>query len=196
MGHAEKVEPEISGDRVGRHVSETASHGVPHVGRGRTFADIEETARKGDDHVKGKRASVGERADIVKRHPGGALDELVTEATLSRPRLRGHQDDPRSTGLRLAKSLLEPSELVLAADEGREGARPGDLQAAPDLARPPQLEHAHGSAGALETVFATVAEVEEARREAGGVLGQSDAAWWRQLLHPGGEPDHVPLRGV
>ena len=45
-------------------------------------------------------------------------------------------------------------------------------------------------------MFATVEEIEEARREAGGVLGQSDAAWWRQLLHPGGEPDDVPLRGV
>ena len=28
------------------------------------------------------------------------------------------------------------------------------------------------------------------------MLGHSDAAWWRQLLHPGGEPDDVPLRGV
>src|SRR5207247_1497922 len=48
----------------------------------------------------------------------------------------------------------------------------------------------------LETLFATVEEVEEARREARGLLGHSDAAWWRQLLHPGGEPDDVPLRGV
>ena len=97
IGHPEKVEPEIQSDRVGLHVSETASHGVPDVRRRRTFADIEETSRKSDHRVKGKRASVGERAGIVKRHAWGALDELVTEATLSRARLRGNQDDPRST---------------------------------------------------------------------------------------------------
>src|SRR5947208_1070508 len=133
---------------------------------------------------------------MVKRHAAGALDELVTEAALSRARLRGNQDDFRSTRLRLAQSPLEQSELALTADEAREAARPGTLEAAPNLARTPQLEHAHGNACALETLFATVEEVEEARREARGVLGHSDAAWWRQLLHPGGEPDDVPLRGV
>src|SRR5206468_1282393 len=138
----------------------------------------------------------GERAGIVKRHAAGALDELVTEAALSRARLRGNQDDPRSTRLRLAQSPFEQSELALAADEAREAARPGTLEAAPDLARTPQLEHAHGNACALETLFATVEEVEEARREARGLLGHGDAAGWRQLLHPGGEPDDVPLRGV
>src|SRR5438874_10673681 len=91
---------------------------------------------------------------------------------------------------------LEQSELALAADEAREAARPGTLEAAPDLARTLQLEHAHGSACTLETLFATVQEVEEARRQARGLLGHSDAAWWRQLLHPGGEPNDVPLRGV
>ena len=97
IGHPEKVEPEIQGDRVGRRVPETASHGVPDVRRWRAFADTEETARKRDHHVKGKHASVGERAGIVKRHAAGALDELVTEAALSRARLRGNQDDFRST---------------------------------------------------------------------------------------------------
>jgi MFS family permease len=56
----------------------------------------EEAARKRDDHVKGKHAPVGERAGIVKR-PAGALDELVTEAALSRARFRGDQDDVRPT---------------------------------------------------------------------------------------------------
>src|SRR5437773_665695 len=133
---------------------------------------------------------------MVKRHAAGALDELVAEAALSRARLRGNEDDLRSTRLRLAQGPLEQSELALAADEAREAARPGTLEAAPDLARTPQLEHAHGNACALETLFATVEEVEEARREARGLLGHGDAAWWRQLLRPGGEPDDVPLRGV
>src|SRR5207237_3203938 len=96
----------------------------------------------------------------------------------------------------LAQSPVEQSELALAADEAREAARPGALEAAPDLARTPQLEHSHGTACALETLFPTVEEVEEACREARGLLGHTDAARWRQLLHPGGEPDDVPLRGV
>ena len=133
---------------------------------------------------------------MVEHHAAGALHELVTEAALSRARLRGNQDDCRSTGLRLAQSPLEPSELALAADEAREAARPGALEAAPDLARAPQLEHPHGNACALETLLPTVEEVEEARREARGLLGHRDAARWRQLQHPGGEPDDVTLRGV
>ena len=66
---------------------------------------------------------MGERAGIVERHAAGALDELVTQAALSRARLRGDQDDLRSTGLRLAQSPLEQRELALAADEAREAAR-------------------------------------------------------------------------
>src|SRR5439155_1551039 len=120
-------------------------------------------------------------------------DELVTEAALSRARLRGNQDDFRSNRLRLAQSPLEQSELALTADEAREAARPGALGAAPDLARTPQLEHAHGNACALETLFPTVEEVVEACREARGLLGHSDAARWRQFLHSGGEPEEVPL---
>src|SRR5205814_10155106 len=110
---------------IGLRAPETASHGVPDVRRGRVVADTEETARQRDDHVKGKHASVGERARIVKRHAAGALDELVAEAALSRARLRGNEDDLRSTRLRLAQSPLEQSELALTADEAREAARPG-----------------------------------------------------------------------
>src|SRR6266850_2574953 len=139
---------------------------------------------------------MGERAGIVQRHAAGVLDELVTEAALSRARLRGHQHHLRSTRLRLVQRAVEQRELRLAADEAREAARAGALETAPDLARTPQLEHAHGNACALETLFPTVEEVEEARREARGVLGHRDAARWGQLLHPGGEPDDVPLRGV
>src|SRR5438477_11278 len=82
-----------------RGASERLSAREDHTGRysGRVVADTEETARKRDHHVKGKHASVGERAGMVKRHAAGALDELVTEAALSRARLCGNQDDVRST---------------------------------------------------------------------------------------------------
>ena len=45
-------------------------------------------------------------------------------------------------------------------------------------------------------MLAPIEEVEEARREPRGVLGHADPARRRQLLHAGGEPDDVPLRGV
>src|SRR5262245_48198574 len=139
---------------------------------------------------------MGDRPRIVDHHAAGALDELVTEAALARARLRGNQHDARSTGLRLAQDPLEQSELALAADEAREAAQTRALEAAPDLAWSPQLEHPHGGARALETLLTTVEEVEEARRESRGLLGHTDPARGRQLLHPGGEADHVPLRGV
>src|SRR5574341_2257004 len=133
---------------------------------------------------------------MVKRHAADALGELVTKAALSRARLRGDQDDCRLTRLRLAQSSLEQGELALAADEAREASGPGALETASDLAWTPQLEHAHGGAGALEALLPTVEEIEEARREAHGLLGHRDAAGWRQLLYPSGEPDDVSLRGV
>src|SRR5215470_3289867 len=139
---------------------------------------------------------MGERASMVKRHTVGASDKLVTEAALSRARLRSNQDDGRLPRLRLAQSVLEQRELTTAADEGGEAARPGALEAAVDLTGTPQLEHAHGSAGPLQTLFPTVVKVEEALCEARGLLGHRDAAGWRQLLHAGGEPHDVALRGV
>src|SRR4029450_1894926 len=132
----------------------------------------------------------------MKRHATGALDELVTEAALSRARLRGNEGNSRATCLRPTQTPLEQSELALAARDAREAARPAALQAARDPPRTSQLEHAHENACPLETVFAAVEEVEKTRCEARGLLGHSDAAWWRQLLHPGGEPDDVSLRGV
>src|SRR5262249_22501637 len=53
-----------------------------------------------------------------------------------------------------------------------------------------------GNARTLEHVIAQVEKIEEARREARGRLGHGDGARRRHLLHPGGEPDDVPLRRV
>src|SRR5262249_4240723 len=146
-------EPEIESDRVGRDVSETAPHGVPGIGRRRVFADTEETASQRDDDVKGQHAPVGEHASMVKGHAAGALDEFVTETALARPRLRGDQDDLRPPCLCLAQRCLEEGELRLPADEAREATGPGALQAAPDLTRAAQIEHAYGKTGAFETLL-------------------------------------------
>src|SRR5215470_10644382 len=196
IGHPEKVEPEIEGNGIKRRVLESPHHRVPNIRRGCAVGDTEETAGARDDHVKRLDAPVGEGASVVKRHVGGALDELVTEAALSCPRLRGQQDDSGPTRPGFAQSPLEQSELALAADEAREAARPGTVETAADPARTAQLEHAHGNARPFEALFPLVEEVEEARGEALGLLGHRDAARRGQLLHPGGEADDVPLRGV
>src|SRR5215510_14106708 len=133
---------------------------------------------------------------MVNRHAAGALDEFVTEAALPRARLPGDQDHRRPTRPRLAERPFEDRELAIAPDEAREATRPRAVEAAPYVARTPQLEHAHRSAGALETLLPTVDEVEEAGRQSRGRLRHCDAAGRRKLLHPRGEADHVPLRGV
>src|SRR5262245_7307357 len=163
MGRPEQLEPEPERDRVGRRAPDTTPHSVADVRRRSVFADAEETACQRDDQVKGEHASMGERASIVDHHAAGALDELVTEAALARARLRGDQHDSRSARPRLAQNPLEQSELGLPADEAREAARARALEAAPNLAGTPQLEHPHGNARALETVLTTIEEVEEAR---------------------------------
>src|SRR5262249_20172171 len=145
---------------------------------------------------KRKHASVRERAGVMERRAVGALDEFVAESALSGSRLRRHEGDGGTTRLRLAQRLVEKRELPLAADEAREATRLRALEAVLDPARAPYLEHGHGNAGALEPLLATVEEVEEARREARRLLRRRDTARRRQLLHPGGEPDHVPLRGI
>src|SRR5499425_3449032 len=151
IGHPEKVEPEIEGNGIKRRVLETPHHRIPNIRRGCAVA--EETAGERDDHVKRLHASVGEGASVVKRHLVGALDELVTEAALSCPRLRGHQNDSGPTGPGFAQSPLEQSELALAADEAREAARPGTVETGSDPARTMQLEHAHGNARPFEALF-------------------------------------------
>src|ERR1700730_18145145 len=70
------------------------------------------------------------------------------------------------------------------------------VEATPDRTWTPQVEHPHRDARALEVLLPAVEEVEETRREACGLLGHADAALRRQLLHAGGEPDDVTLRGV
>src|SRR5262249_58187481 len=103
--------------------------------------DAKQTARHGDDHVKDERASVGKRAGIVQRHGVRTLEEFVTEAALSRARLRGNENDSRSTGLRLAPSPLQQRQLALTADQSPQATRPGTLEAGPDTAPAPQLRH-------------------------------------------------------
>src|SRR5262249_30356968 len=155
----------------GRRVGEPVPHGVLDVRCGRALTDAEEAARQRGDHVKGQHASVGERAGRVKRHAASALHELVAETALARARLRDEQDDPWSARAGLAQSALEQRDLALAPDEAREAARPGAVEAALRLARAAQVEHPHGQARALESLFAAVEEVEEARREARGLSG-------------------------
>src|SRR5258708_24761013 len=166
IGRAEKLEPEGQSDRVdGRRARQTALDGAADVRRRSVWVDAEEAAGQLDDGVEGEHASVGERAGIVERHASGALDELVTQAALSRARLRGEQDDGRPTGLRVAQSPLQQRELGFPADEARETPGARTVEAAPDRTRTPQVEHPHRDARTLEVLLPAVEEVEETRRE-------------------------------
>ena len=139
---------------------------------------------------------MGASARIVERHTAGALGELVTQAALPGARLRGDENDLRSTRLRLAERLLEQGQLALTAHEARKAAGARALEATPDRTGAPQVEYPHGSARALEALLPPIEEIEEARDQPSGLLGHADTARRGQLLHSGGEPDHVALRGV
>src|SRR5439155_690011 len=147
-------EPEGEGDRIDRRrARQTAPNGPSDVCSRSAFVDAEESAPEFDDRVEGEHPPVGERAGAVERHAARALDELVTQAALSRPRLRGDQDDLRSTGLCVAQGPLEAGKLALAADEAREAARAWVLEAALDRTRPPPADHPHANARAPESVL-------------------------------------------
>src|SRR5258708_12585274 len=105
------------------------------------YVDYEEHVSELEDGVEGEHASVGERAGIVERHASGALDELVTQAALSRTRLRGEQDDGRPTGLRVAQSPLEQRELGFPADQARETPGARTVEAPPAPTRTPPVAH-------------------------------------------------------
>ena len=107
------------GSTVGA-LAEAAPHGISDVRSRGALVDAEETARELDDRVEGEHAPVGERAGLVERHAAGALDELVTQAALSRARLPGDQDDLRSAGPRL---VAGPARAARAHARGRRSAR-------------------------------------------------------------------------
>src|SRR5215472_15142696 len=120
----------------------------------------------------------------------------MTQTALARTGLAGYEDHSGAAGLGFAQGALEARELARAADEAREASRARALEAMTDGAGPQEVEHPHRCARALDAVLATIQEVEEARGEPRGLVGDADAARWRQLLNPGGEPDHVTLGGV
>src|SRR5206468_7023332 len=193
----QELEPERHDARLGGlGLRQTARHGAADGHRRRAFVETEKAAREVGHGVEGEQAPVGASAGIVKRHTAGALGELVTQAALPGARLRGDQNDLRSTRLRLAERLLEQGQLARTAHEARKAAGARALEATPDRTGAPQVEYPHGSARALEALLPPIEEIEEARDQPSGLLGHADTARRGQLLHSGGEPDHVALRGV
>src|SRR5215472_8841716 len=120
----------------------------------------------------------------------------MTQAALARAGLADDEDHSGAAGLGFAQSALEARELARAADEAREAARARALEAMIDWAGPQEVEHPHRCACALDAVLTAIQEVEEARGEPRGLVGDADAPRWRQLLNPGGEPNHVTLGSV
>src|SRR5262249_5505929 len=120
----------------------------------------------------------------------------MTQAALARAGLAGDEDHSGAAGLGVGPGALEARELARAADEAREASRARALEAMTDRAGPQEVEHPYRCTRALDAVLTAIQEVEEARGEPRGLIGDADAARWRQLLNPGGESDHVTLRGV
>ena len=84
------------------------------------------------------RLAVGEAAGVVDGHASRppALGELVAEAALADPGLADDADDLGVALLRGREGLLQHLHLVAAADEAREAASPGDVEAAARSADP------------------------------------------------------------
>ncbi|HJQ83645.1 MAG TPA: hypothetical protein VKA21_06195 [Candidatus Binatia bacterium] len=125
-----------------------------------------------------------------------AFDELPAEPRLPDPGRSRDPDDPPAARQHLRERRIERRDLALASDEAREAARPEHVEPAPQVAEPRELEYPHRRAHALHLVRSEIDELEQARDQRRGVLGDEHASGRRQLLHARGEPDRVALRRV
>ena len=117
---------------------------------------------------------------MVEHHAAGALDELVTEAALSRAGSAVIRTTVGRPDCVFAQRPLEQSELALAADEARE-ARARELSRRLRIdpgpaARIPARERLRPS---LRSPRSRKSKKPAATR--GGLLGHNDAARWREL---------------
>ena len=125
-----------------------------------------------------------------------ALGELVVEPALADPRFGDDPDRGRLAALGARQRLLERAQLRGAADELREAALAGEVEARARLADPSELEDLHRPARALDLELAEVLEVEVAAGQLGGALGQVGLARLGQRLHPLRQADGVADRRV
>ena len=94
-----------------------------------------------------------------------ALRELVAEAALADARLADDPDHLRLPFLGLLEGVFEDLHLLVAADEPREAARLGDVEAAASRADPGQLVDPQRAARALDLELAEIGERQVALHE-------------------------------
>jgi len=94
----QELEPESHDVRLdGLDPRQTTLHALSDSHRRRAFVEAEKAANEVGHGVEGEEAPVGARSGVVEGRAAGALGELVTQAALPGARLRGDQDDLRST---------------------------------------------------------------------------------------------------
>lgn len=94
------------------------------------------------------------------------------------------------------EAALEEAHLAVAADERRESPLARHVEARPQAPRAAELVDAEVPLLSLDREAAEILELEEPRDQRPGHLGQVDLARLGERLHPGREPDRVPLRGI
>ena len=140
---------------------------------------------------------MGLARDVQDRRPGRspALQELVAEPALPDPGLAHDPDHLPVAGERPLAGPLQRAQLVLAADEAREAARPRGVEPSPPRAEAGELMHAQRPAHALDLQLAEVPQGHLAGHERRRALGEVDRARGGELLHPLRQPHRVPERG-
>ena len=101
-----------------------------------------------------------------------------------------------SPDLARSSAFFERRHLRIAADEAREAALAGEVEARARIADAGQLEDPNRPARPLDLELAQVLQLEEAVRQFRGRLGQVGPAGLGERLHPLRQADRVADRGV
>ena len=115
------------------------------------------------------------------------VGELVGEPRLAHPGLADDGDHLAAARAGLAEDPAQVLDLGVAADEAREAAERGGLQARPRRPRPRQLEDLDRVREALDGDGPERPHLDVALGEPHGLGGQPDGPGRRQLFHPGRE---------
>src|SRR5262249_28379838 len=120
----------------------------------------------------------------------------VAKAALAGSRLGDYADDLRVSRNRPLERRLESSHLALTADELREAARVGNVQARPHSPHALELVDMNRVTYPFDLERSEIAELEEPSHQLRSMLRQVRAPRRSKLLHPCCQAHGLPLRGV
>ncbi len=199
VGHTERFQHDGESFADGARQSTEAGADAPATGR-RTLAgdEGEEAPQQVGQRAAGQRSAVRRAVGFGDDEPFGApaVDRLLAEPALADARRADDGDHLTVARHGVTEGRLETCDLVRPADERREPARAGRLDAGADGAGAGEREGAHGPADALHADRADGLEAEEGRDQRRRVRRDVDRAGARDLLHAGRQADGVSLRGV